>query len=209
MNLGLLTSYVVAGILLLSIVMMNMSVSSSSTELTLAQITRDKAATISEMISEDVQKIGYNRTSQTSEMITTAEGKTIQFKSNIDNSADETVETVTWTFSTTEITSTENPHDQLLTRTVHDGSGNLISESPIKLGVVNFKVAYYDEYGATLSDSMSTPISSTDRNNIKQLYISIKLESGDKVFSTPNSSGHYVKAIWEKRFSPPNLETTK
>lgn len=207
MNLGLLTSYVVAGILLLAIVMMNMSVSSSSTELTLAQITRDKTATISEMISDDVQKIGYNRTSQTSEMITTAEGKTIQFKSNIDNSTDETVETVTWTYSTTEITSTENPHDQLLTRTVCcDASGDLISESPIKLGVVDFSVAYYDEYGAAISDSMPTPVSSTDRNNIKQLYISIKLASGDKVFSTPNSSGHYVKAIWEKRFSPPNLQ---
>jgi hypothetical protein len=185
---------------------MNMSVSSSSTELTMAQITRDKAAGITEMISNDIQKIGYNRESKTSQEIITAEGKKIQFQSNIDNSTDNSVETVTWVFTNSEVTTTENPHDNELKRIVKDASGNTVSESSIKLGVVKFNIAYYDEYGAKLKDSLNTPVGSTTVNNIKQLYISLKLESADKVFSTPNSSGHYVPAVWEKRFSPPNLE---
>lgn len=207
MNLGLITSYIIAGILLLAIVMMNMSVSSSSTELTLAQITRDKAYSISEMISSDVQKIGYNRASRTSEMITVAEGKKLQFKSNIDNSSDKSVEIVTWQYTDTEVTATGNPDDQVLVRTVRDAAtGSIISESPIKLGVVKFNIAYYNDYGVPLADSLNTPVGATEMKDIRQMYISLKLESSEKVFSTPNSSGHYVPAIWEKRFSPPNLE---
>lgn len=204
MNLGLITSYIIAGILLLSIVMMNMSVSSSSTEITLTQITRNKAAGISEMISNDIQKIGYNRSKQTSQMITLAEGKKIKFRSNIDNSSDGSVERVIWEFTNTAVTSTNNPNDYELIRKVHNASGGIVSESPIRLGVTKFNIAYYDEYGVPLSDSLSTPVANPE--DIKQLYISLQLESTDKVFSTPNSDGHYVISIWEKRFSPPNLE---
>lgn len=207
MNLGLITSYIIAGILLLSIIMMNMSVSSSSTEITMNQITRDKTAGISEMLSSDVNKIGYNRSDLTSQLLTIGEGKKIQFRSNIDNSSDNSVESVTWEFTNTAVTSTNNPNDYVLKRTVRDVStGNIINESPIKLGVTKFNIAYYNKYGVPLSDSLSTPIASSDLDDIRQLYISLKVESPDKVFSTPNSDGHYVISIWEKRFSPPNLQ---
>lgn len=207
MNLGLVTSYIIAGILLLSILTMNMSVSSSSTEITLTQITRSHAATISEMISGDVNKIGFNRTGLTNQLLTIGEGKKIQFHSNIDNSPDNSVESITWELTNNAVTSTNNPNDYILKRTVREvSSGNIISESPIKLGVTKFNVAYYDEYGAPLVDSLATPVSASDLSNVKQLYIALKLGSADQVFSTPGSPGHYVISIWEKRFSPPNLE---
>lgn len=207
MNLGLVTSYIIAGILLISIVAMNISVSGSSAELTIKQITHSKAATVSEMISDDIQKIGYNKLNKTSTMLTIAEGKKIQFRSNIDNSNDQSVETVTWEYTDTEVTSTKNPKDHILKRTVRDlSTGTIISESPIKLGVTNFNIAYYNKYGIPLSDSLSTPVTGSNLNDIKQLYISLKLENGEIIKTTPNDPGSYIPTIWEKRFSPPNLQ---
>jgi len=212
MNLGLTTSFIIGGILLLTIGMMNMSVSSSSTELTLTQITREKTATVSEMLSSDIQKIGYNRNGKTSPIFTEADGKKIEFRSNIDNSTDGSVETITWEFlhsSSGEVTSTSNPNDYILKRTVRKAAtGSLVSETPITLGVTKFRVAYYNKYGVPLSDSLSTPVPGANLDDIKQMYITLRLESGEQVFKTPSSPGRYVPSVWEKRFSPPNLEET-
>ncbi|MGD8749354.1 MAG: hypothetical protein PVI44_12900 [Balneolaceae bacterium] len=207
MNIGLVTSYIIAGIILLAILTMNISLSSSSTELSLTQITREKAATISDMITHDIQKIGYNRNSKTSPIITTGEGKKIVFRSNIDNSTDNSVEIITWEFTGNEVTTSDNPNDYILKRTVRDAaSGSIITDTPIKSGVTGFRVSYFDDYGKPLSDTLSTPVSASDLSKIKQLHITIELQSGEKIYSTPSSPGRYVTSVWEKRFSPPNLE---
>jgi len=205
MNIGLITSYVIAGIILIAILSMNMSVSSSSNEITLSQVTRERAETISDIMSNDIQKIGYNRKSKTNPVLTVAEGKKIQFRSNIDNSTDNSVEIVTWEFTNTAVTSTPNPSDRVLKRTVRDASsGSIISTTPFKSGVISFRINYYKKYGSKRSDSLSTPVTGSALNNIKQLYIALKIQSKEKVYN--GSNGHYVTSIWEKRFSPPNLE---
>jgi len=205
MNIGLVTSYVIAGIILIAILSMNMSVSSSSNEITLSQVTRERAETISDIMSNDIQKIGYNRKSKTNPVLTVAEGKKIQFRSNIDNSTDNSVEIVTWEFTNTAVTSTPNPSDRVLKRTVRDASsGSIISTTPFKSGVISFRINYYKKYGSKRSDSLSTPVTGSALNNIKQLYIALKIQSKEKVYN--GSNGHYVTSIWEKRFSPPNLE---
>jgi len=207
MNLGLITSYVIAGIILLAILSMNMSVSSSSNEITLTQITRDRAASISDMLSNDVQKMGYNRKKTTDPILTVAEGNKIQFRSNIDNSTDNSVEIITWEFTNTAASNTKNPNDKVLMRTVRDASsGSLISQTPIKSGVTKFRISYYEKYGAARKDSVSTPLSSSEMGNVKQLYISLELQSHEKIYKSSGGSGRYVTSVWEKRFSPPNLE---
>ena len=205
MNIGLVTSYVIAGIILIAILSMNMSVSSSSNEITLSQVTRERAETISDIMSNDIQKIGYNRKSKTNPVLTVAEGKKIQFRSNIDNSTDNSVEIITWEFTNTAVASTPNPNDRILKRTVRDASsGSIISTTPFKSGVISFRINYYKKYGSKRSDSLSTPVTGSALNNIKQLYIALKIQSKEKVYN--GSNGHYVTSIWEKRFSPPNLE---
>lgn len=210
MNLGLVTSYIIGGIILLSILTMNMSVSSSSTELTMTQLTREKASQVTELVSHDIQKMGYNFTGKPNSIIDIAKRKKIQFYSNIDDQGD--IERIIWEFKTEETDktlSTKNPNDYTLMRTVQDSAtGNLIEETPIEVGVTEFNISYYENYGDLLSDSLQSPIAASKRENIKQLYIRIKLESAEKVYYNAGNEGRYIKSVWEKRFSPPNLEST-
>lgn len=208
MNLGLVTSYIIAGILLMAILAMNMSLSSSSTELTITQTTREKASGIVEIIEHDIKKMGYNRTNKTDPILVTADSNKIQFRSNIDNSYDNSVELVTWEFTSTEVTATKNPNDYVLMRTVKDLDTGAEEKTPIKLGVVNFNIKYLDEYGEPVSNHMTTPVTGSDLENVRQLYIKLELESSEKVYQASGGDGRYVRTIWEKRFSPGNLEST-
>lgn len=207
MNIGLTTSFIIGGILMLAILSMNMSLSNSSTELTLTQVTREKASAIKEMINHDLLKIGYNRKSKTDPMLVAADSNLIRFRSNIDNSSDNSVELVSWEFTSTALSNTKNPNDYVLMRTVKDIETGTEKQFPIKLGVTKFNIKYLDEHGAPISEHMATPLSSSDLSNVNQLYITLVLESSEKVYQNTKGDGRYVKTIWEKRFSPSNLES--
>lgn len=208
MNMGLVTSYVIGGILLIGILAMNMSLSNSSIELTLTQTTREKATGVQEILNHDIQKIGFNRNNKTSPVLVEADSHKIVFRSNIDNSYNNSVELVTWEFTDTPVDN-GNPNAYVLKRTVRDvDTGNIISETPIRLGVTNFNIKYLDEYGEPVSNHMATPVASSDLNDIRQLYITLELQSTAKVYQNTNDGGRFVRTIWEKRFSPPNLENT-
>lgn len=206
MNLGLVTSYIIGGIILLSILMMNMSLSSSATEITLTQVTREKMASISEMIAHDIQKIGYNRTDTTNTMLRKALGHIIIFDSNIDDSA--SVETITWEFipdpdlsNPTTISCTDTPRKCVLMRTVENGTES--NKTPIRAGVTEFNIKYYADYGEPISNAMNDPNGKI--HSINQLYIKLAVESSEKIYNNAGGEGRYVKSVWEKRFSPPNL----
>lgn len=192
---------------MLSILSMNTSLSSNSTELTLTQITRSKTASVTDVIHYDMSKMGYNRLGKTSPILEYANSEKIQFQSNIDNSTDNSVELITWEFTDQPVTTTKNPNDYILKRTVKDLDTGTESVTEIKLGVTHFNIKYYDTYGAPLSNNMSTPISSSKFGDVKQLYIELELQSGEKVYKRAGGEGRYVRSIWEKRYSPSNLES--
>lgn len=200
MNVSLVTSYIIGGIIMISIIMMNISVSKSSNDLTITQMTRTKASEVTNLLSHDLQKMGYNRTAKTDPILKIANGHKIQFQSNIDNSADNSVETITWELTSTAIPATKNPDDVVLRRTV-DGD-----VTDIEVGVVGFNVSYFDSYGKTLDDTLATPVTSPTRDNIRQVYVQVKLESPEKTYNRAGGEGRYILSVWEKRFSPPNLE---
>lgn len=208
MNLGLITSYIIGGMLLIGILALNMSLSNSSTELTLTQTTREKATSIQEILIHDIQKIGYNRTGKTSPVLEVAESEKIQFRSNIDNSTDVSdVERVKWELTSTSLNN-GNPNAYVLLRTVEHLNTGDIDSTKIRLGVTDFEIKYYDEYGASTDENthMATPLSSSDLSNVRQLYITLAVESSAKVYTNTNNDGRFVRTVWEKRFSPPNLE---
>jgi len=206
MNLGLVTSYVVAGILLIAILAMNMSLSSSSTELTLTQMTQEKASGVRETISHDFQKIGYNRSGKTDPILVAGYSDEIQFRANIDNSDDKSVELVTWRLTSNEVSNTKNPNDVVLMRKVKDLNTGAETKTPIKLGVTDFNIKYLNVYGDTVSNHMSTPLSSSQLEDVKQLYVTLELQSSVKTYQQ-TGDGRYIRSIWKKRFSPPNLES--
>ena len=208
MNLGLVTSYIIGGILLIGILALNMSLSNSSTELTLTQTTREKAKGVQEILTHDIQKMGFNKVGKTSPILEVAESDKIQFRSNIDDTdtnPNTDVERVTWEFTNTSLNN-GNPNVYVLMRTVeHLDTGN-IEETPIRLGVADFEIRYFDEYGKGISEYMTTPLSSSELSNVRQLYLKLELQSSAKVHQNTSGDGRYVRTIWEKRFSPPNLE---
>lgn len=206
MNVNLVTSYIIAGIILMSMLMMNIRVSNSSAEITLTQITREKAATITEMIYDDIPNIGYNLKSTTTDLITIADSSKIQFYRKIDPLTSGNPELITWTLTDVSVAETQNPNDKVLHRKVVTNGVEVITE--IKLGVTDFRVWYFDEHGlSTLPEDgeyLSMPVSSAMRDSIKQIYIALELQSPEPIME--GGQPRYIKSVWEKRFSPGNLD---
>lgn len=171
----------------------------------MTQLVREKAANITEMITHDIPKIGANRTGKTDSMIVEADSSKIAFKSNIDNSTDNSVETITWELTTNPVGSTENPNDYILMRKTEYEDGSVDTTS-ITSGVTRFLIRYYYQYGAPRSYALSTPVPGPIRSEIKQIDVRISLQSAEKFYTNINANGRYVTSVWEKRFSPANLQ---
>lgn len=199
MNLGIVTSYIIAGLLLVTITTMTMSLNKSSAELTMTQNKKEHMRAVGEMLAYDIPKIGYNLVSviDSADVIQKADSAEIWFYSNIDNSTDGSVETIKWKFTNNPVSTTTNPNDYKLVRTQDN------KKTEITLGVTEFRMWYYDSYGS--STPMSTPVSNANLSDIKQIEIEIIMQSSEQILNTLGLSGRYVTTSWKKRFSPVNL----
>lgn len=214
MNLAMITSYIVAGVLLLSIVMVNINISNSGAELTMTQITRDKLETVTAMLDDDIPNMGYDLLQPPDTILTVADANQIQFLRNLcrDPARDAAFvncndpERITWRFfeSMTPGSSKNNNHGTLI-RVVEE-VGQPADTTWIQSGVTKFNIRYYDDHGRSLDQNIPTPISSSQFDDIKQLYIELEVQSDERIPGRFNSDTRYVRAVWEKRFSPRNLE---
>ena len=197
MNYGIILSYVIAGFLIIAILTTNSNLNYSSTELTATQMEKNHAKAITEIINHDIPKIGFNRVNVLNPIFAKADSTEIIFYSNIDNSVDESVETIHWEYTDTPAPGSKNPHDHILLRDV-DGE-----ETNINLGITKFFIRYYDDYGK--DTPMATPVPSSKFDDIKQIEIELVVQSGFTLKSRANTDGRYVTSTWVKRFSPVNL----
>lgn len=197
MNFNIVISFIIAGILLLMLAAMNLGVGNSSTELVLSQAKQSQKIDIQEVISNDFPKIGYDFNASIDTLISSVTDTSIVFFSNIDNSADGSIETVSWIFTSEEVTSTVNDQDRILRRTV--GSDVL----DIKLGVTNFRLRYYDALGS--NTPLTPPLTSAQIESIRQIEVSIEVQSAEEVSSINRGDKRYIRSIWTKRFTPRNL----
>ncbi|NGP76948.1 hypothetical protein G3570_09910 [Balneolaceae bacterium YR4-1] len=214
MNLGLVTSYIIAGMLMLAIVTMNINLSTSSSDLTLTQITKQHVQTVTDMLTYDIPKIGFAQNGKVTKynnpdtgtnynMITIADNNRIRFYSDVDNNGQ--IDEVTWEFKTSEpVATTNNPNDFKLVRSQRNMVTNVTESTEITLGVTEFVINYYDEYGDSKINKLSTPVANPD--NIKQIDIELVMESKEKIRYSVNSDGRYVASAWEKRYTPRNLQ---
>lgn len=207
MNIGLITSYIIAGVILISLLMMNMRVSSSSAEITLSHITREKTLAITEMLYYDIPNMGYDRFNTTPDVITIADSSKIQFFRKIDRFTAGDPELITWELTNNPVSETPNPNDKVLLRTVEKNGVEEVTE--IRQGVTRFRLWYFDEHGLSSLPSdgqfLSTPVSAALRDSIKQVYVALELQSAEPLRINANNQ-RYVRSAWEKRFSPNNLE---
>lgn len=199
MNFNIVISFIIAGMLLLMLAAMNLGVGNSSTELVLSQAKQSQKIDIQELISNDFPKIGYDFNASIDTLISSVTDTSIVFFSNIDNSADGSIDTVSWVFTSDEVTSTTNDQDRILRRTV----GSEVID--IKLGVTSFTLKYYDKLGSTTP--LSTPLSLAEIQSIRQVEVSIEVQSAEAVSSINRGDKRYIRSIWTKRFTPRNLQT--
>lgn len=190
MNLGLTTSFIIAGILLLSILSMNMNLSQSSTQLTMRQITETRSNTINEILGKDIPNIGYKEMGAISSPIKDAQEGKIEFEGDIDNDGSE--ETVIWDY---------NSSDNTLTRDVGG------TETTFK-NVSDFQIEYFDNNKNPISPSLISTLlggAQAERDKIRFIDISYTLQSKEKVGGLGSSNPEYIEVTWQKQFTPLNL----
>lgn len=207
MNLGLVTSYIIAALLTLSIIMMNLRLSNSSTELTLTQITRQHVINIADMLNDDIPNMGYNVHEITNPILDHADDHKISFYRNLENDPTRDPELITWEYYTgNQIAIEKNPNLHAMTRTVYDPNNGETQVTQINTGASQFMLRYYDTHGAPKDSSLTTPLSSSDMANVKQIYLELEVQSMEPIYTRGSSDGRFIRSVYEKRYSPRNLE---
>jgi hypothetical protein len=206
MNLGIVTSYIIAGVILISIASMNLRMSSSNAELTITQITREHVRNVTNILNEDLPNMGYNVEEKTDPVLIYANRNKITFLRNIHNDPAIEPSEITWEFSSDlKPPGSRNEHHGTLKRIVKS-EGSEPDTTRIQSGVTKFNMYYYDRHGLRKSEHMSPPASGTSLGSVKQIYVELEMQSNEKISGRSANDGRYVRSVWEKRFSPRNLE---
>lgn len=188
MNINLVLSFFIAGILLMSILSMNNNLSQSSTQLAMQQFVQQRINTVGELLQNDIPKIGYSETEAIPGAITVAESQEIQFQSDIDNNGTEDV--IIWRFDPDPVLSTPNPADSVLIRSINS------IDTEIKTGVTEFEIKYLNK------DRKELASPNANRDKIQHINISVTIESPETV---DQDGERYLKTNWSRTFTPINL----
>lgn len=212
MNIGMVTSYVIAGMLLLGIAMMNIRVQTSSAELTISQMVREYVVNITDMLNDDIPNMGYHVdrttaavTSTGNRILVEADSSKISFFRNLTDDPTRTPDFVTWELKQDTVF-TGNPDIKTLVRSVQFQSTGAPDENEIQVGVTNFEIRYYNTVGAPLGSNMATPLSAAQMEDVEQIYIVLEVQSREPVYERATGDGRFVRTVWEKRFTPMNLQ---
>lgn len=196
MNFGLILSYVIAGFLMIMIFTINYNVGFSNQEVTTTLIKKTHSQAVQEMIINDIPKIGYQKESILATKFVKADSAEISFRADLDNDGD--VEQITWVYDPDHTPAhANNPHVDKLTRIV-DGVS-----TEITVGITDFNVRYYNQYGSTTP--MTTPVSSSNFDDIVQIEIEFEMQNDYSLNYRASDPDRYVTTTWQKRFSPVNL----
>lgn len=202
---------------MLSIIVMNINLSTSSADLTLTQVNKQHVQTITDMLTYDIPKIGFAQNGKVSkyndpstgsafQLIEVADTNRIVFNSDIDNDGE--IDEITWEMTTEKVYDSQPDLNQNVYKLVRKQNAPSYSEitTEISTGVTKFVINYYDEYGDNKADRMTTPVTGSNLENIKQIDIQLVIQSKEKIRYSIGSDGHYVTSAWEKRYTPRNLQ---
>ncbi len=179
MNLSLISSFLIGGLLLLMLIKTNVGMVETSAESMSDQLAKQNIDAVADIISYDMRKIGYGVQNQ---KILSISEDAITFQSDLDNNKG--VKQVTWHFDKTQSNNaTQNPDDYILFRKV-DGV-----DEPVGMGVTQFRMIYYDAANNETSDITA----------VARIKVKLVCQSSEPV------DGQYQKTAWEKTFTPLNL----
>ena len=190
MNLGLVTSFIIAALLMLSIVSMNLRMSQSTQDISLHTMSQNHVSAISDLIQYDFPKIGYNVSGPISDPIALADEDEIQFQANLDNDAGESIETIIWRLEDDVLAGANNADHRSLLRIV----GGDVQE--INVGVTRFEIRYYS-FGDP--NPLTTPVANTANINRIEVILEVQPREGT------GRNNQFTTSSWHRVFTPPNI----
>jgi len=196
MNTSIVISFVIGGIVLLSVLAFNQMISDNSRENTLSIVTHQNLDTVVDFITSDFERIGYDPTGTLGEnqYILTYQDDRLVFNGDVYTQDSVGVTTVTWVADTSDpVTNTSNPNDFYLKRTGPSTSSGASSTSEIP--VVYFNLTYYNDLG-------NPP---TMSRHIYKIKVEVVIESPEPIRVNANGEEVYYKAVWNRTFSPNHL----
>jgi len=170
------------------IIGLNFYIESSSREIVNSNIAQSNITDVTSVIEFDFYKIGYRVPTN---KIGVADSIQLVYYADFDDNG--VTDSLNYYLGpTSELPNTPNPNDRLLYR-VHN------SETPksSNIGIVDFKLVYYDSTGTKLNYAALT--SQTIRNRIRSIEVYLKIESSTSV------EGTYAGVEWKKNIRPKNL----
>lgn len=193
MNLGMTTSFIIGGVLLLSIMHMTFTVQSNSTQTTLQSISKKQIRTISQTITADIKRMGYgvDQSEPVSNVLHSISSDKISFEADIDDNG--LTETITWEFTNTKYTGSPNPNDYELVRTgpVSPTSGSVKTT----YSATSFNLTYYDaEENVT-----------TNRSEVDRIKIEVVCESPERI-AVNNGDDIFGRSFWQHTIVPPGIQ---
>ena len=185
-QLDLIISFVIGGLLLLTILNTNANMMATATQNTLDVLTQENLSVLSEMILYDFHKMGYYPSFVAPDdfRILAMDSTSIRFRADIDN--DGSIDTVYYGISdTSEAAGTSNPRDVILYRLLN-------GEAPLgaALGVTDFSLEYYDAVDSVTATA----------KDVRSIEIMLAVESPYAY------DDYYPRAIWKTVVRPRNLD---
>ncbi|WP_142455117.1 hypothetical protein [Gracilimonas mengyeensis] len=192
------TSFIVGGLLLISIITLNIQVSQFGNSSTLDITTKQRFETLTDLLENDIRKIGQDLPGGTQPFITLQE-KTIRFRSDTFFGDDRPFSVVTWDFNDTkEYSASSNPNDFELTR--QDNVPPASGANKEVFAVTHFKVSYLNHSGTEVANLPA------DQNLVRQIKIEFIMESEVPVMQNASGENVYEQLVYSKSFYPPNLQ---
>lgn len=176
MNMGLITSLIVGGLLLIAMFAINGRLNENSGMKTLQLVSKNKVETITEYITHDFRKAGVGITSGVK--VVQATNLRFQFRMTNLTGANQNIR---WEWKTSEpINSTINPRDFRLYRIANSDT------TDFGTGIVNFRMTYFNAAG-------DTTLITTD---VRQIRVRLIVES-----DSPYNQ-EYARSYWETDITP-------
>ncbi|MEX0769415.1 MAG: hypothetical protein WD035_01705 [Balneolaceae bacterium] len=192
MNLGLTTSFIIAGMLMLIIAGFNLRLNRHATDLTLHEMSKSHTESVYEMILYDFKKIGYD-TYQIGETpvdpIQSIGDHSITFKAKFDQDPSTDPSTITWELTTDIPAGSDNPDHRTLERRIAGGD-----TTSIGIGITRFDLRYFNRDGNE----------TTDPSAIRSIEVIIETQPREGV-SMPGGQTRYPVSQWRKTIVPGNL----
>ncbi|MEO1022467.1 MAG: hypothetical protein AAFW89_07970 [Bacteroidota bacterium] len=194
MNVGLVTSSIVGGILLLSIISYNVFIQEKGSESTLTSVVKTQADDIGQLLSSDLTRIGYLNSNGVN--FTGMDQQNLIIHGDFIDNDGVGVSTVQWQWSTSignQVTST-NPNDFYLTRTGPNGSN---PNATMTFPVSHFQVRYYQ--GTSSLDSAIMV------SNITSVEVEFIVESEEPYGTNASGDNLYARSFWKRRLFLTNI----